>query len=82
VTGRLNGCLRVQCSYPTATGVRADLLLEESLAEMEVVVRGKLGLPENASIGLAQIREGQLIDLEDGRWKKFYYLLLSFQHCR
>jgi hypothetical protein len=45
---------------------------------MEAVVRRKLGLPENTSICLAQLREEKPIDLEDGKGRKFNHLLLSF----
>jgi len=37
---------------------------------MEAVVRSKLGLQENTSICLAQLREGKPIDLEDGKEKE------------
>jgi hypothetical protein len=47
---------------------------------MEAVVRSKLGLPENASICLAQLREGKPIDLEDGKERKFNRLALPFEH--
>ena len=49
---------------------------------MEAVVRRKLGLPENASICLAQLREGKPIDLEDGKEREFNRLALPFEHFR
>jgi hypothetical protein len=58
---------------------RLTFLLEESLGEMEAVVRRKLGLPENTSICLAQLREGKPIDLEDGKGRKFNRLVFSFR---
>ncbi|KAF4598164.1 hypothetical protein EYR38_006560 [Pleurotus pulmonarius] len=41
------------------------LFKEESLEETKSVVRRKLGVPENADILLAQIRDNQTIDLDD-----------------
>ena len=39
---------------------------EQSLDETKNVVRKKLGLGHDAVIELAQLRDGKLIDLEDG----------------
>lgn len=55
----------------------AHLLLEESLGEMAAVIRRKLGLLENTSLCLAQLREGKSIDLEDGKHIQSHGTFLS-----
>ena len=39
---------------------------EQSLDETKNVVRKKLGLCHDAAVELAQLRDGRMIDLEDG----------------
>jgi hypothetical protein len=41
--------------------------LEDNLEEMKGVVRKKFGVSDSVPIFLSQIREGKLVDLEDGR---------------
>jgi hypothetical protein len=55
---------------------KARFLSEESLGEMETVIRRKLGLPENTSICLAQLREEKSIDLEDGKERTFNHMVV------
>lgn len=63
-------------TYHASDRMFERLFREQSLGEMLEVVRRKLGLSENTSICLAQLREGNPIDLEDGKGRKFNRLLL------
>jgi hypothetical protein len=67
--GHLTGCLKVQ-NRLLFLGIFSDgfsLMPESSLNDLKQTVKKKLGLPADSSIGLAQIRDGQVVDLEDGR---------------
>jgi hypothetical protein len=43
------------------------VISESSLYDLKQTVIKKLGLPSDSSISLAQIRDGQAVDLDDGR---------------
>ena len=78
--GHLTGYSKVQnrllflCIFPD------DFCLtpESSLNDLKLTVKKKLGLPSDSSICLAQIRDGQAVDLEDGRLASSPLLTFGF----
>lgn len=59
------------------------LMPESSLSDLKQTVKKKLGLSSESSISLAQIRDGQAVDLEDGRlaYCAFTYLRMLNISC-
>ena len=65
----MTGCLKVLPQF-LLYGTFTDglcVISESSLYDLKRTVRKKLGLPSDSSISLAQIRDGQIVDLDDGR---------------
>ena len=62
----MTDCLKVQ-NHLLFLGIFPDVMPESSLNDLKQTVKKKLGLSSDSSIGLAQIRDGQAVDLEDGR---------------
>ncbi|GLB37553.1 hypothetical protein LshimejAT787_0406040 [Lyophyllum shimeji] len=71
-------CPRI--SYHTSTRTFDRLFKEETLDEMKVVARRKLGLDSNTPISLAQLREGKTVDLEDDDDFDAFYSLAHSTH--
>ncbi|KAM6502547.1 hypothetical protein JOM56_002524 [Amanita muscaria] len=70
---------RITFHAPSKTFDR--LLKESSLSDLKETVRKKLGLGSVSVLQLAQLRNGQLVDLEDGECASLPHLTRCLNAC-